>query len=124
MRKPGKRAQGQGNYHAGLAAEEIVLRHYMAQGLTLAAQRWRGHAGEIDLILHADDGFVFVEVKKSQSFATAAARLLPRQVARLQAAAQEYVADAPLGLLTPMRFDVALVNGQGVVHILENALWE
>lgn len=114
---------GRSNYLAGQAAEDIVLRHYEARGLTLAKARWRGKAGEVDLILRDGDVLVFVEVKHSRSFDGAAARLLPKQVERLMRAAEEFAGGEPKGLLTEMRFDVALVNGQGEVHILENALW-
>ncbi len=114
---------GRSNYLAGQAAEDAVLRHYEARGLTLAKARWRGKAGEVDLILRDGDELVFVEVKHSRSFDSAAARLLPKQVARLMRAAEEFAGGEPKGLLTEMRFDVALVNGKGEVHILENALW-
>ncbi len=114
---------GRSNYLAGQAAEEAVLRHYEARGLTLAKARWRGKAGEVDLILRDGDEVVFVEVKHSRSFDSAAARLLPKQIERLMRAAEEFAGGEPKGLLTEMRFDVALVNEQGAVHILENALW-
>ncbi|WP_299418836.1 YraN family protein [uncultured Shimia sp.] len=114
---------GRSNYLAGQAAEDVVLRHYEARGLTLAKTRWRGKAGEVDLILRDGEELVFVEVKHSRSFDGAAARLLPKQVQRLMKAAEEFAGGEPKGLLTEMRFDVALVNGQGEVHILENALW-
>jgi len=114
---------GRSNYLAGQAAEDAVSRHYVSLGLTLAQARWRGKAGEVDLILRDGDDLVFVEVKHSRSFDSAAARLLPKQVERLMRAAEEFAGGQPKGLLTEMRFDVALVNGQGEVHILENALW-
>ncbi len=114
---------GRSNYLAGQAAEDAVLRYYEARGLTLAKARWRGKAGEVDLILRDGDELVFVEVKHSRSFDSAAARLIPKQVERLMRAAEEFAGGEPKGLLTEMRFDVALVNGQGEVHILENALW-
>ncbi|SMP29178.1 YraN family protein [Shimia sagamensis] len=114
---------GRSNYLAGQAAEDMVLRHYEAKGLSLAKARWRGKAGEVDLILRDGDELVFVEVKHSRSFDSAVVRLLPKQVQRLMKAAEEFAGGEPKGLLTEMRFDVALVNGQGEVHILENALW-
>ncbi len=118
-----KEGTGRRNHLAGQAAEGTVLRHYEAKGLTLAKARWRGKAGEVDLILRDGEELVFVEVKHSRSFDGAAARLLPKQVQRLMKAAEEFAGGEPKGLLTEMRFDVALVNGQGEVHILENALW-
>lgn len=108
-------------YRAGLSAEASAEAQYVHAGFTVAARRWRGKAGEIDLILHDGDGFIFVEVKKSRDFAAAAARLSPRQMQRICLAAQEFLADAPRGLDTPMRLDVALVDGVGRVEVIENA---
>jgi putative endonuclease len=113
---------GRRNYFAGQAAEEAVVRHYIAQGCQMAHQRWRGKAGEIDLIFRDGAALIFVEVKKSRSFEAAASHLAPRQIERLLRAAEEFLGGEAEGLLTESRFDVALVDAQGAVHILENAL--
>ncbi len=110
------------SYHAGLSAEAQVARDYLRRGLPLAAQRWRGKGGEIDLIAQDGAGYVFIEVKKSRSHARAAERLSPRQVQRLFDAAGEFLAQCPAGLDTPCRFDLALVDAQGRIEIVENAL--
>lgn len=116
-----KQQTGTTSYHAGLAAEEIVVRDYLQRGRTLAGRRWRGRSGEIDLIMREGDRVVFVEVKKSKSMARAAHRLSRRQMDRLCGAATEFVAGEPRGQLTDMRFDLAMVDAQGRVEILENA---
>ena len=64
---------------------------------------------------------IFVEVKKSRDFARAAESLSYRQMQRILGAAEEFVAGEPKGLLTEMRFDVALVDAVGRIEILENA---
>jgi len=112
---------GSVSYHAGRSAEESVARAYERRGLTVAARRWRGQGGEVDLILRDGETVVFVEVKKSRSFDRAAERVSPRQMQRVMTAAQEFLDGEPRGQLTDIRFDVALVNGQGEVEILENA---
>jgi putative endonuclease len=114
--------RGRQAYHAGLAAEAQVASDYERRGYPVAARRWRGAGGEIDLILHDGDGYVFVEVKKSRSFDQAMAHLGQRQIARLFAAAEEFVDTTPRGGLTDMRFDVALMNGHGDIQVIENAL--
>lgn len=86
------------------------------------ARRWRGQAGEIDLIMQDGDGVVMVEVKKSRSFARAADRLTQRQIGRLMLAAEEFLGTQPRGSLTNVRFDVALVNAHGEIKVIENAL--
>ncbi|MBR9842636.1 MAG: hypothetical protein GYB25_05710 [Rhodobacteraceae bacterium] len=116
-----KAQRGLRAWHAGAAAEEAVERRYVGRGMALAARRWRKGGGEIDLILRDGAGIVFVEVKKSRDFDTAAARVSPRQIARIHAGAELFLAEEPKGELTPCRFDVALVNGVGEIRILENA---
>jgi putative endonuclease len=112
---------GARSYHAGLAAESTVERHYGRSGLAVAARRWRGLGGEIDLVLRDGAALVFVEVKQAASHATAAWRVTERQMARVLAAAAEYLAGEPQEMDTELRFDVALVDGQGRVDIIENA---
>lgn len=115
---------GQISFHAGLAAEDIVVRDYTRRNHRLAAQRWRGLSGEIDLVMRDGDAVVFVEVKKSKSFARAATRLGRSQMNRICAAASEFLAHEPRGQLTDVRFDLALVNGSGAVQVIENAFAE
>ena len=59
-------------YHAGLAAEHRIEQDYSQRGYCVAQRRWRGKAGEIDLILNDGNGLIFVEVKQSGSFDRAA----------------------------------------------------
>ena len=108
-------------YHSGRAAEGSVERVYERGGRQIVARRWRGMGGEIDLVARDGAEVIFIEVKCSTTHAQAAERLGRRQMARIYAAASEFLAGEPLGQLTPARFDVALVDGQGRVEILENA---
>lgn len=61
--------------------------------------------------------------QESARFDRAVARLSPTQIARIWGgAAQEFAGSEPKGLLSEMRFDVALVNERGgELRILENA---
>lgn len=110
------------NHLAGLSAEDGVLRTYLAQGCQLLHRRFRGQGGEIDLILAQGEVVIFVEVKKSRSFDSARARLGAPQIARIFATAAEFLGSQPKGQLTETRFDLALVNAQGDIAIMENAL--
>ncbi|MEC7258720.1 MAG: YraN family protein [Pseudomonadota bacterium] len=114
--------RGQMAYYDGQAAEYRIERHYCETGHSVANRRWRGRSGEIDLVMRLGDEVIFVEVKKARDFDRAAERLQPRQIGRLQNAALEFLAGEPRGMNTDMRFDVALVNGQGAFRIVENAL--
>ncbi|MGV6811774.1 MAG: YraN family protein [Brevirhabdus sp.] len=110
------------SYHAGLAAEASVAERYRRKGMELAACRWRGKAGEIDLIARDGEQIVFVEVKKSETHTRAAEALGSRQAARIYAAGAEYLAGEPGGLDTEVRFDVALVDAHGQIEVIENAI--
>jgi len=112
---------GATNHAAGMAAEGQVARHYEDAGLSIASRRWRGQGGEIDLVCRDGDSVVFVEVKRARDLARAAHRVSRRQIDRLLTAAAEFLGGEPRGGLTDTRFDVALVDGQGRVQILENA---
>lgn len=114
---------GATSYHAGLAAEAQVAAHYQAAGRAIAARRWRGQGGEIDLVARDGSALVFVEVKQAETHAWAAERVSDRQAARIRAAASEYVADEPMGQNTEMRFDVALVDRRGRIEVIENVFW-
>lgn len=114
--------RGKLSYLSGLSAEDSVADDYARRGYRAAATRWRGSRGEIDLVMRDGDGFIFVEVKKARDFAQAAARLSMAQFRRIQAAACEFVAGAPRGQLTDMRFDLALVDASGQIDIVENVM--
>ncbi len=109
------------SYHAGLAAEDQVAADYRRRGHATCQHRWRGKGGEIDLIAQDGDGLIFIEVKKARNFARAVERITQRQLQRIYSAAAEYLARIPLGQNTPVRIDVALVNGAGHIEIIENA---
>ena len=107
------------SYYNGLAAEDQVARRYVDAGLTLAARRWRGLSGEIDLIFRQGAALVFVEVKQAADFARAAERLTVRQMQRIWAAASEFLAAEPGGQDTEVRIDAALVDDAGRIEIVE-----
>lgn len=112
---------GQRSYHAGRVAEDQVAQLYHRAGRPIAARRWRGQSGEIDLIARDGAQIVFIEVKQSRTHAQAAEHLSARQMARIYRSAEEFLAGEPAGLATEVRFDVALVDGVGRIEVLENA---
>lgn len=98
-----------------------MARLYGRSGRAVCARRWRGEAGEIDLIARDGAGVIFIEVKQSRTHAEAAEHLTRRQMARICGAAAEFLEGEPGGQLTEARFDVALVDAVGRIEILENA---
>lgn len=113
--------RGLTNYLAGHAAEASVARHYENRGIDICARNWRGITGEIDLIGRDGDVVVFIEVKQSRTHDLAATHVSKAQIGRIFATVDEFVANEPRGLLTDVRIDLALVDGQGRIAIVENA---
>lgn len=116
-----RRRRGQRAWHAGAAAERTVARYFERRGAVERERRWRGQGGEIDLILSEGGEIVFCEVKAARSFDAAVMRLSEAQMLRIHAAAAEYLGGMPDGQLSQVRFDLALVDGQGNVRVMENA---
>ena len=122
MKRPSERSRrGALAWHSGNAAEEATARYYESRGARIAARRWRGRAGEIDLILREGARVVFVEVKKADTHAAAVDRLGLRQQNRICAAASEFIGGEPMGQNTEVRFDVALMDASGRIEIIPNA---
>ena len=109
------------SYHAGHCAEDSVAQLYLRAGQKIVARRWRGTAGEIDVIARDGESVIFIEVKKSRSHAAAAERLSLRQMQRISQTASEFLGTEPNGQDTNARFDVALVDSFGQIEILQNA---
>lgn len=112
--------RGTVNYLSGAAAEDSVARHYARSGAEVIARRWRGKAGEVDLILRLGDLHVFVEVKKAATFDLAAERLTSAQLSRIMSAAEEFLAAGTGQSPGFIRIDAALVDGEGKVEVIEN----
>ncbi|MFV0292557.1 MAG: YraN family protein [Paracoccus sp. (in: a-proteobacteria)] len=118
---PPRRIRGQVAYYSGQLAEVAVADRYREAGYNVVDMRWRGQAGEIDIILRKDALFVFVEVKAGRDFARAAGRICCRQMARICMAACEFCGSLPTGQMTEMRMDAALVDQFGRIEIIKNA---
>jgi putative endonuclease len=102
----------------GDGAEDLALHYLQKQGLRLLVRNYRTPGrggGEIDLIMHAPDGTtVFVEVRKRSSLrhGGAAASVGGVKQRRIVFAARHYL--MRLRELPPCRFDVVVVEPDGV----------
>lgn len=102
----------------GDGAEDEALRYLLAQGLCLLQRNYRTPGrggGEIDLIMRAPDGTtVFVEVRNRNSLrhGGAAASVGATKQRRIIFAAHHYL--ARLRELPPCRFDVLVVEPEGL----------
>lgn len=109
------------NFHSGLMAEQSVALKYVSSGFTILAERFRCAQGEIDVIAEHDGKLYFVEVKTSKTHERAAARIQPNQIARIRAAALQFLVKTGRPMETDMRFDAALMDQQGSIKVLPNA---
>ncbi|WP_306154766.1 YraN family protein [Roseovarius sp. MMSF_3281] len=116
-----RKLRGQAAYLSGVAAEKNVARAYERLGARILDERWRGQGGEIDMILQDGPEIVFCEVKKAKCFDEAIARLRPNQIQRIRNSAAEYLGRLSSGQLTEVRFDLAVVDGNGQAQIIKNA---
>ena len=119
-----RRTRGRLACLSGTMAEESVARLLEGRGVTVLARRWRGKAGEIDLICQNGSSLIFVEVKQSDTHEEAAQRLGSAQQGRIMQAALEYCEGQGHDPLPEMRFDAALVDRHGRVSIVERAFEE
>lgn len=116
-----RRAKGATAERSGFAAEEQVAMHYQHLGGKVLASRYKAAGAEIDLIVEVDGQIVFVEVKRAATHAVAAERIGAAQQRRILRAAEVFLETRPMGSNTPSRIDAALVDGKGIIHIIENA---
>lgn len=111
-----KRAQRLGRW-AELLARGVL----MARGHRILAANYRTSVGEIDLITLKQNIIGFVEVKARPSEAQALEAIRKTQQARIQRAAEHFLAHKPEWQSCDVRFDVALVTGPMSVRILYDA---
>jgi len=119
-RSPGK-ARRRAAETLGRQAEDDVAALLRASGFEILALRLKTGAGEIDIVAADAQSLVFVEVKARSSFSEAAYAVSHRQQARLIQAASIALARNEAWVRPEMRFDAALVAGDGI-QIIEDVI--
>ena len=97
---------------AGRAAEWLVMLYLLLTGHRILARRWRGRAGEIDLVARRRRRLLFCEVKYRRDAADIAVPT-PRQRDRICRAAQEFAARRHGVATLEWRFDLVRVSPPG-----------
>ena len=90
--KAAPRPQRQVAFQLGISAESRAAALLIAKGFRILARRWKSPAGEIDIIARRRQLLVFVEVKARANLDQAAESVVPRQRARIAAAAEAWLA--------------------------------
>lgn len=114
-----RRRRGARSHLTGLAAEDSVCRRYLAAGYDLVAARKRCPEGEIDLLMRRGGQLVAVEVKCSATHDLANDQATPAQLRRVSMACERCMQDMAADGVDDMRLDLALVDGQGRIQVLE-----
>ena len=112
------RRRGRHAHQWGVHAEELAARAYAACGAELLEKRKKAEGREIDLVLKIGDTMVFAEVKARRRMSDALRAAPARSWARRGEAALAYAAEN--GHSGDIRLDLAAVDGNGDVEIVEN----
>jgi putative endonuclease len=107
--KAAPRPERQVAFQLGISAESRAAALLIAKGFRILARRWKSPAGEIDIIARRRQLLVFVEVKARANLDEAAESVVPRQRARIAAAAEAWLAVHGAHGFRDMRFDAILV---------------
>lgn len=97
----------------GRTAENQALVWLERQGLSLVTRNWRGHRGELDLVMREQDTLVVVEVRArpGRSHPEARASIGPAKARRLRATVRDYLGASGFGDELPVRIDVVTLAG-------------
>ena len=93
----------------GISAESRAAAWLIAHGYRILARRWKSPRGEIDIIAARRHTLIFVEVKARAKLDDAAEAITERQMQRIAAAAEIWLAANPMPAIRDMRFDAILV---------------
>ncbi len=106
----------------GVDAEAKAEAALTRDGWSVLARRLRNAGGEIDLVVDRAGLTAMVEVKSRPTLEGGVYALMPRQQARLLAAGEIALADHPDWGTAGVRFDLLVVDQQGAVRRVQDAL--
>lgn len=109
----------QNNRRIGAQAEQLIRKYLSEQGYIILEMNYRCRQGEVDIIARHGQYYVFIEVKyrsSAQYGAPEEAVGISKQ-RRISRAALYYLYSHHLPEATPVRFDVAAIDGQQIRYI-------
>lgn len=89
----------------------------MAKGYLVLRRRYKGGAGEVDLVLMDGDTLVFAEVKRRNTYEAAIESVDARKIARLHSAAEAFAYQAGEHERA-RRFDLVIVLPDRIEHLV------
>jgi putative endonuclease len=106
---------------AGRTAELIALWYLRLKGWRLLAERYKSHAGEVDLIMRKGEVTAFIEVKARKTLDGAVESVSAWQARRIAAAARSFLVEDRLAAQQSCRFDIVAVSPYQWPRHIENA---
>lgn len=100
---------------SGKEAEDLAYQYLHKQGLRLLERNFNSRYGEIDLVMRDKDTTVFVEVRyrKHADFVDPLTSVDHRKQSKLIRTAQHYLQRQKNFAVSPARFDVIAITGEG-----------
>jgi putative endonuclease len=95
---------------AGADAERLALLFLICKGYWPLARGYRGHRGEVDLILRRGRTIVAVEVKARPTLVQAGEAVTPAKIRRIAAGLRQFRVERALGDSHDYRCDAVLVT--------------
>ena len=117
-----RQTKGKRAHQSGHQAESKAQAALEREGWSILARRLRNAGGEIDLVAERAGLTAMIEVKHRPTFAGCAYALLPKQQSRLLAAGEIALAEHPEWGAAGVRFDLMMVDGQGAVRRIQDAI--
>lgn len=79
----------------GQVGERVAVNHLHRLGYRILDRNWRCPSGEVDIVAHDGEAYVFVEVKarRTRAFGAPEEAVTPRKLQRLQAVAHAWLAE-------------------------------
>lgn len=109
----------------GRRGEELAVQELRRRGYEVVERNWRCRAGEADVIARRGQEWAFVEVRtrRGETFGTPEESITPQKRARMQAVAEQYMAEHDLqeedGRLLVVAVEMDRVGHLRRVEILE-----
>lgn len=112
------------NQNVGHWGEQAAAQYLLERGFEIAARNVRTPHGEIDLVTRKEGRTVFVEVKArtSKTFGPPEIAVTPRKQAHMIASAEFYAQQNGLEHWQIDVIAVERINGEPVIHHIENAV--
>lgn len=97
----------------GRDAEDRALDWLERRGLSLVTRNWRGHRGELDLVMRHGPTLVVVEVRArpGRSHDDARASVGHGKARRLRATVRDFLGSSGFGDSLPVRLDIVTIAG-------------